>query len=450
MTDERQDGKSLGRQVNRLVAGLELDTASGEEISTLAAQLCELGKEAVERLARGILRPGPWRREKVTALLACLSGQPAAWALDALGRLMASPRLSPTERVWLLATAQRLEEAARPPEDPGEQAQRPPPDAGGGGGAAAVDDAAELLLWRDEMAALPPPDQEAALEPLLHSGDPTFLPVLEVALSLGSPQLDAAIARGLARFATRESLPLLRELIRRPDPAVRRLALTTLAALERQGVATRDVFVAAARPDASALSAFVAEPDLAGKAAVVVAGRRGDGLIRYAVVIVDTVETGILEVWGDSAATDAELRECAADLAEGSGLELRPAPLNTAQALVAAAEEFARRQGRQLPPEYIVWRRLIGTPTEEVKLRIVFGPRCVDCGVELVGKDIERGGLVLGRMALCAKCAGEPRRCAACGRTLRPWAEQVAVQEGKGRIEFVCLACTQRAEDKQP
>jgi hypothetical protein len=436
--------KTVGRQVDRLIAGLDIDSASHEEVASVSAQIRALGRDAIGCLARGILRPGPARREKAAALLACLAGEAAAWALAELEGLFGSRRLGPMERVWLLTTVRRLQEAASPgaPDDeaPADEADD---EAWGDEVAGLPTDEAELLLWRDEFASLAPTEQEAVLAPMLHSGDAALLPFLEMAVSLRRPRVDAAVAGGLAHFPTRATLPLLRELLRRPDPVIRKRARVALVALERQGVQARDIFVAAREAEEPLLAAFVASPDRAGRMGVLVARGRAPGRVRYAVVVLDLVEVGIEQAWGESGLTEADLHEHISQLAGDDAAEFLPIDPNTAQALVAAGEAYARRQGHELPADYLVWRRCIGKPKDPVRLPVIFGPSCAECGARLRGSDIERGGLVAGEMALCARCAERERDCAACGRSLHPVFDEFAVRGARrgGKLDLLCVRC---------
>jgi hypothetical protein len=439
---------SIGRQVDQFVAALDLEGASNEDIAALAEQLVGMGREAVEGLARGALRPGPSRREQVAALLACLEGEGASWALATLGEVLGSRSVSPTERVWLLTILRRLEEAAASParggagsraagEEPGEL-----PDG-------LLADETEWLLWREELETLTPAEQEMALAPILEGGDARFLPLLEMAMSLRQPSLDVAVASGLARFPTPATLPLLRELLRRADPLVRKRARETLLALERQGVETREVFVASVEEsDEPVVAALATRPDRGGQMAVLIARGNAPGRVRYAVVVIDPVEGGIVRAWGESGLTEAEFREHLVGLGNQVGQDFLPLDVNTAQALVAEAEEYACRQGRELPAEYVAWRRCVGKPGAPAELPVAFAPSCSECGKRVRGGDIARGGLVVGRVALCARCAEKPRGCAVCGRALHHIFDDFFVREAGGRVQFVCLRCARGRQGK--
>jgi len=422
--------------VDQLVARLDIDAASDEEVATLAGRIAAMGRQAVAWLARGLFRPGPAPREKVAALLGCVRGEHAAWALAEVQKLLESGKPGPMERVSLLTTARRLEEAASS-ETAGDETPSDELPAG------PLVDEMQMLLWRDELASLPPAEQEAVLAPMLHDGDPQLLPLLEMALSLGQPRLDAAIASGLAHFPSPAALPLLRELLRRPGPDVRRRARKTLVALERQGVDVSQIFVAATEANDPIAASLATPPDRGGQMAVLVARGREPDPVRYALVMLDPIEAGISRAWGESGLTETDLSERIDQLSEQIRVELDPIDLNVAQALVAAGEEFARARGRALPADYLVWRRIIGRPKGPAQLPVVFGPACSECASGLRTADIERGGLVAGRLALCGKCAERPRGCAVCGRPLHHLFDDFEVRRGrrKGRVEFVCLAC---------
>jgi hypothetical protein len=428
--------ESPGRQVDKLVAGLDIEAASHEDVAQRAEAICALGQDATERLARGILRPGPARREKVAALLACLSGRRAMWALDELRRILASRPLSPMERVWLLATVRSLEEAAglRGPAAAERAEARP---------ASPAPNEADLLLWREELAGLRPNEQAAALAPILETGEAGFLPLLEMALSLGEPKLDAAVADGLARFPHQDALPLLRELLRRPDPAVRGRARWSLAALERQGLDVRRFFVAEPTVEGPVVASLATAVDGAGHVAVLLARRGVEGLIHYAFVALDTLQDGIVRAWGERDLTEAELDERIADYSTQSGMHFDRVGPEVAQALVAAAEDFARERGRALSADYVAWRRIIGRPTGPARLPVVFGPRCTECGTRMRRADLDRGGLVASDLALCAACAARPRQCVACGRPLHAVLDDFHVRHGsrEREVDFVCASC---------
>jgi hypothetical protein len=382
----------------------------------------------------------------VSALLACLDGEAAGWAADEVEALVGRRRLGPMERVWLVAIAHRLREAAAPQEAP------PSADAGEASGPAPDEpiDTGELMLWRDDLADLPTAQRRAVLSPVLESGDPAFLPVLEVALSLGDAGLDVVVAEGLAHFATPQVLPLLRELLQRPDPATRRRARESLVALAQRGVAGTDLFVARLDADDAATRAFATEPDRTGRTVVAVVSREDSGLYRYAVAVLDPLEWGIEEAWGEAGLSEAAVREQLLWLAEDHGLDLEPMDLNAARALVAAAEEFARAEGRELPAEYVVWRRRFGRPAGRAALPVVFGPRCVECGARLRHDDVARTGFVAGDVALCGSCAQEPRPCARCGRPLHAMFDDFVVRRDPGGdgLVFVCRACAEGAQGR--
>jgi len=422
-------------QVDRLVEGLDL-AAANEQVAEVAARVAGLGSVAVAALARGLFARGEGRREKVAVLLACLTGEAASWAAAELEQIVNARPLNPTERAWVVAILRRLSEEA---DGPGESQRATPQDL--------LDDETELLLWRDELASLAPDDQENAIAPLLQDGNPDFLPLVEMAMSLASPRLDAAVASSLARFATPATLPLLRELLRRPDAAVRKLARAALVALERQGVATRDLFVAQAPRDEPVAACLATRPDGAGHIALLVARGRTPGRLRYAMAIVDPIESGIARVWGETGLTEAELRERVADYARQSRQEFLPLDLATAQAIVAAAEDYARKQGKHLPPDYVAWRRCIGSPPCDAEMPVVFGPSCSRCGTRIRNLQIVRGGCIAGRVALCANCAAKSRACAACGRHLDHYLDDYSFRTSAdgSLIEFLCTACSHKA-----
>jgi hypothetical protein len=400
----------------------------------------------VENLARGVFRPGPSRREKVAALLACLRGEKATWALEVLQRTVAARSLGPMERAWLFTLARRLEDAAageagRPSADEVDEEVDDDP---------LLADETQLLLWRDELASLTQAEQEAALEPILHSGDERLLPLLEMALSLRHARIDFLVAGSLGRFATPATLPVVRELLQRPDPAVRRQARTALLALQRSGVSAHDLFVAAAEDDEPITRGFATLPDGAGHVAILVSRGTAPGRVRYAVVIIDPIETGILRAWGESGLDEDELGERLADFADEAGQEMLPIEPNTAQAIVAAAEDFARARQHDLPADYVAWRRCVGRPDREVPLPLTFGPKCAECGVPISAGDIKRGGLLAGHVALCALCAAQPRACAVCGRSLHSLFDEFLVRKSAdgGRVEFLCLPCSRKGRGK--
>ena len=445
---------AVGRQVEELLAALHIERATQEQVAAAAQELVGMGREAVGRLARGILRSGRGRREKVAALLGCLDGEPATWAFNELQRLVGSRPLNATERLWLMTTLQRLAEAAAPPT----ARKEPPPDEPAARGsrsslAAAVANANEedLLAWREELASVDPEQREAVLANVLDSRDPAVLPLLEMVLSLEEPGIDALVAEGLAGFATPAVLPLLGELLRRPDAEVRRRVRKTLLALESQGVDTRGIFAAAAESDEAGAQALATMPDDAGQMIVVVARGRGPGRVRYALVGIDPIEEGIVNCWGESGLTDSEFRGRMDDMSERTSMDLYPMDLNLAQALVAAAAEYARQQGRELPPDYAACRRVVGRPTAPAALPFDFGPACAECGQRLRMADMDEGGLVGGELAICARCAERPRRCRACGRRLEVAFDEFQMRRAApgGEVEFLCLACVGRGRKKR-
>lgn len=435
---KQRNTPSAGRQVNQLVAGLDVESASRDDVAALAETICALGHTGVEALARGILRPGPARREKVTALLACLRGEAAAWAFAQVEKLLDSRRLSSMERVWLLTTARRLHEATLPDGAAAPAHGAPPPRV-----EPAPLDATELMLWREDLAELPPHERLSALAPVLESGEVALLPVLEVALSLGDRVLEAAVAEGLVRFPTAEALPLLRDLLRSPDVVVRRRARDSLVAFARRGIARRDLFVADPAGQEAGAFAFAGAPDVVGRVAVVVGWRRGDGLVDYVFVLVDPVGVGILDAWGDASLTERELGPRLAQLMAETGSDVDPVELDVARGLVAGGEAFARARGAELPAEYLIWRRRIGRPTGRPRLPVVFGPKCAECGTSLDIEDLEHGGILAGKLALCALCAEEPRPCAGCGQPLHAMLDEFALRpsEDSQRLVFVCTSC---------
>ncbi|MFW6108383.1 MAG: HEAT repeat domain-containing protein, partial [bacterium] len=375
-----------------------------------------------------------------------LGDEAAGWAADEVEGLMCRRRLGPMERVWLAAIARRLREAADPRQAAPTADDGMSPDPGSDGAL----DTGELMLWRDDLAELPTAQRRAVLAPVLESGDPGFLPVLEVALSLGDAGLDVAVAEGLGQFATPRALPLLRELLQRPDPATRRKARESLVVLAQRGVAGPDLFVARLDGGDAATRAFATEPDRTGSVVVAVVTREDGGTYRYAVAVVDPLELGIEEVWGEAGLSEGAVREQLLWLAEDHGLDLQPMDLNAARALVAAGEEFAREQGHELPAAYVVWRRRFGRPSGQAALPVVFGPRCAECGTRLRHDDVARGGLVAGDVALCGTCAEGPRACAACGRRLHAMFDDLVVRRDPGgaALLFLCRACDERGQGR--
>ncbi len=443
------DDSSVERRVEELLAALDA-RAPEKESAAAAGRIVELGRAAVERLARSLLEPGPGRREKVAALLGSLTGEPAAWARKELEALSQSRGLTPTERVWLAAAVRGLEAAASPaivaPRPKGRGPDTPP---GSLAAAVAGADESELLAWRDELIALDTREQQAVVASVLAERDPAILPLLEMVLSLCDPQLDAQVADGLAAHDSPAVLPLLRNLLRRPEAETRRRARKTLAALERRRVDIRGIFAPPA--DEGDARALATQPDRSGQLIVLAVRGREPQKLRYAVFGIDPIERGLAECWGESDLTEAGVREQIDDFAESSGLDLDPADLNMAQALVAAAEDYTRRQGRELPAEYAVWQRVLGRPSRSAVLPVVFGPSCTECGKALRASDTQRGGLVAGEVALCARCAAGYRHCAACGRGLHPMFDAFEVQPGKreGEVVFLCSPCARRQQKKR-
>jgi hypothetical protein len=446
MTDEGQP--SVARRVDQIVASLDIETASSEDVSRLADEICGLGRDAVAKLARGILQRAPARRSKVSALLGSISGEAASWALDELHNVLGSGRLSSMERVWLLATATSLEHAASG-EVPG-HGRAPEPRVEPDGETYAPDEQ-ELLLWRDEFTTLSPSERESALAAVLGRADPTLLPLLEMVMSLGQPRLDAVIAQGLARFPTPAVLPLVRELLRRPDPVIRRCARQTLLQLEHQGLSVRELFIADVQPEGPVAAALATPLDGVGQMAVLVARYRTEGRLHYAIVIVDTIGVGILRAWGESNLTPAEFDQRTKQYAEQSGLDFSPMDVPVAQSIVAQAESFAKRQGQALPAEYLAWRRTIGRPQDLAAVPVVFGPSCAACATRIPPTDVERGGIVAGDVVLCAACARQPCQCIGCGKDIDHVFDEFYVRRGDngGPVEFLCVDCARARQSGQ-
>lgn len=426
------------RRIGELIEGLDADSATREEVARAAEELVALGKEGVARLVRSMLRRGPPHRDKAAMLLACLKGQPARWALAEIERILDTTALNATEQMWLTILFRRLADATA-----GEDArttERAVVDS-------LLDDETELLLWRDEFASLPTDDQLAVLAPILQEGNPAVLRLLEVAMSLRIPQVDEAIAAGLARFATPDALPLLRELLRRPDPSIRKQAMATVVALERQGVATRDLFVAETESQEPVRAAFATAPRADGRMAVLIARGRTPGQLRLVGVIVDPVEAGIAAASGEAGLTEADLQGRLNEYARSMGQRLVRVDANMAQSLVAAAEEYAHRQRRPLPADYLVWRRYFGSPRVPAPLPIIFGPTCSQCGARIRSGDLARGGIIAGRAALCARCTLRHLTCSRCGRLLDRYSDTILAREGGGgqTVDFLCNTCAKNA-----
>jgi len=436
--------RSLAREVDRLLGAFSIEGATDEAVGKLAARIARLGRNAVRHLARSALRPGPDRREKVAAVLASLEGQAAEWARAELERLAERRYQNPTERLWIATVLRGLAEGDE--DAAAEEAEAQDDDVL----TSALADESQLLLWRDELASLPPSQQQALLEPMLQSGDVRFLPLFSALLGLRQRRLDLAIADALGRFASAETLPLVRDLLKHPDPQVRRRARQSLMALARQGVRVSEVFVAtdACEPPTEA---FVSSPDRDGAViAVLVSGRPPEGF-RCVVVLLDPIEAGVQGAWGESGLTKEELAERLAELFEQTGGDLRQVPVPAVQSIIAEAEDFARRQGHQLPADYLVWRRSIGQATEQWPSAVVFGPRCAECGARIRRGDIERGGFVAGTVALCALCAAQPRTCVVCGRPLSVLGGGFRVRhEPTGSLSFMCGACARKEGRDEP
>lgn len=438
MTKPPNGVTDTARRASELVDGLDLDAASKAEVAAAAERLAALGREAVTGLVRDTLQRGTARRDKAAALLGCLSGTPARWALGELERLLDTRPLTATEQMWLTALFRRLEEAVSPQ---GAEAEDLPLADG------LLDDEAELLLWRDEFASLPAADQQAVLAPILQDGNPAVLRLLEVAMSLRIAHVDSAVAGGLSRFATPEALPLLRELLQRGDPAVRKQARAAVVALERRGVATRELFVATAESAEPVRVSLATLPERDGRMMVLVARGRMPGQLRFAAVVIDPVELGIATAWGESGLTEGDLQQRLTDYTRKMQQRLVRVDLGLAQALVAAAEDYAAKQGRAVPADYLVWRRYIGRPKTPVELPIVFGPSCSRCHSRLRSGDLLRGGVIAGRAALCARCFAGPLACAGCGRPLDRHADEILARESAdgAKVEFICRYCVGRA-----
>ncbi|HUT37420.1 MAG TPA: hypothetical protein VNE39_28325 [Planctomycetota bacterium] len=440
MTKPSQGAADTACRVDELVEGLDLGAATRDQVAEAAGRLVALGREGVAHLARSALRLAGPRREKAAALLGCLAGQAARWAAREVEQHLEKRLLNPTEQMWVMALLRRLDEAAS-----GQDADASAPALHD----ALLDDETELLLWRDEFASLSHEEQQSVLAPILQDGSPALLRLLEVAMSLQIAAVDAAVACGLSRFATPQTLPLLRELLRRSDPVVRRHARASLVALERQGVDVRDVFVATAESDEPVRAALATPPQSDGRIMVLVARGRTPARVRFAAVVVDPVELGIATAWGESGLTEAEFHERVAEYARKMDQRLVRVDVEMAQALVAAGEDYARTRRRPLSPDYLVWRRCIGRPRAAVQLPIVFGPACSRCGARLRGGDLLRGGVVAGRAALCARCAAKPLACAACGKPLNRHTDEVLAREGAegATLELLCHYCGHGARD---
>jgi hypothetical protein len=273
-------------------------------------------------------------------------------------------------------------------------------------------------------------------------------------MSLGQPRLDAVIAQGLARFPTAAVLPLVRELLRRPDPVIRRCARQTLLQLEHQGLSVRELFVADVQPEGPVAAALATPLDGVGQMAVLVARRRGEDRLHYAIVIVDTIGVGILRAWGESNLGRAEFDQRTKQYAEQSGLDFSPMDVPVAQSIVAEAESFAKRQGQTLPADYLAWRRTIGRPQDLMSTPVVFGPSCAACATRVPPTDVERGGIVAGDVVLCASCARQPCACIACGKDIDHVFDEFYVRRGDdgGQVEFLCVDCarTRQSGHAQP
>ena len=425
---------AVARQVDKILRDFTLEGSTDEAVGEVTGQITALGAVAVRHLARTALRPDRDRREKVAAILATLEGDAADWAREEVARLAQRPSPNPTERLWVSVMLSGLSKGE-------EDREAAAADQEDGALDAALADESQLLVWRDELASLPRPQQEALLAPMLHSGEAKFLPLLSAILSLRERHLEMAIAGALRRFPTPETLPLLRELLKRPDPEVRRLARQSLLALARQGVEVGDVFVASEAGEPPT-DAFLSSSDRDGATLAILVGGKPPQGFRYVVVLLDPIEAGIKGAWGESGLSEEELDERLDEVLDQMGPSLRRLPPEAVQSIIEQAEEFASAHGRELPADYQVWRRAIGRPAERWPSPIVFGPKCVECGRKITRGDLTHGGMVSGPIALCALCAAQPRACSKCHQPLVLQGADFLVRAADdGSLEFMCERC---------
>jgi len=262
-------------------------------------------------------------------------------------------------------------------------------------------------------------------------------------IGLEFPQVDTTIAAGLARFHTPAVLPLLRELLRRPDSAIRRRARQTLTQLGKQGLSVREVFVADAQPEGPVAAALATPLDGVGQMAILVARHKDGGLLDYAIAIVDSIGVGILRTWGETDLTRTDFEHRTRQYADQSGLDFSPIDVQMAQSIVAQAEAYAKKQGLQTPADYVAWRRTIGRPEKPLRPPFTFGPSCAACGVRVPAADVERGGIVAGDVVLCAACARQPCACVGCGTEIDHVFDEFYIRrgDGDGPVEFLCVDC---------
>ena len=101
----------------------------------------------------------------------------------------------------------------------------------------------ELDCWRKELLEMTLDSQFFCLRNLLDRHTPQVLPLLSVALDLGSKEVSLFVAEGLRSIPSQETLGLLSNLIRDKDPSVRRKARQTISCLGSQGVDISSIFL---------------------------------------------------------------------------------------------------------------------------------------------------------------------------------------------------------------
>ncbi len=305
-------------------------------------------------------------------------------------------------------------------------------------------------IWLKEYHSLPVKERLPMLEIFFASNSPVYIPIY--AVELGAPQvtITRCVADRASTLPYEDTLLMLKSFPDVPDTSTRIAIQQSIKALEekqRMG----ELQPRNPRNILKFYKAYVAEQDLAGFLSVIFSKKQPDGTIRFLVTLIDRLDEGITDCFGDIAETTSEFHSLFNLLEQQSALALyTEAKRDYTVWLLTKAEELTIGNGYTLPPEYLLWRHLLWDEKPPHRnYGVKFGLYCCECGEPIRQLKKKSNVWVIGDIALCPGCIKKKTHCENCGRPIDPEKSYALASPDQNHITIICARCYKTARRKK-
>jgi len=383
-------------------------------------------------------------------IILILSNSPQPKTVKAVQKILKSPRLSEKARGRFAALLMLLQGGApdndKIPNDQTEQVIKSLESYWDG-----IDPIEVGHIWLSEYGKVSPDEKIAMLALLFKTGSVSYLPIFS--MELGSPDLKIArfVAENLGVLNHESALLMLKSLPEFPNTALRLAIEASIKKLERK---KRNGELATLLPTEKMdfYKAYTAFEEDAGHASVIFAKQKpGGGSIHVFFTLIDTLDRGILSSFGLNMETSAEFVDTFHEFSSRHNMiSHAESDKSFAIWLLQQAEALSIERGYNLPPEYLLNRRLIWDEKRVSKnYGIKFGLKYCECGQLIRFSKKNRDVLLSNQVALCHECMEKKTKCESCGASINPIKGYAMGRPDLAHVTVICEKCYKSAAAKK-